>query len=1257
MDGLVASPLLERVLDEERRHHRIQEGLNLQLVKMHHGASPHTAVSPSRDSRRTVRGASSSPPRLSAAAAAALDLSGKWELAPYGRHCHISCTPNAPVALVCVKPSRTIIGKLVPIFRAASLPRPNGDAVQCTVLTPPPSCPGLLSLIASPANGSHVIIVEQHRDGAEPLVLTRIEEAIPDAPRRAGRHHGHGDAPSPNHVRQQRMRLAIRLAEYFRTNDPARLGEVDALLHKYQGHERQLLRDIRAQYGVPLSGPSEKNYVRRNGLGRVLVMPQSDTLEQRVKARTRDASTAKSAPRKAWHAGAHQRHRDAKKTRKPAVPRAPRAPRAASAHRRAVAETIEAHRDSFRSSQNRESTLLRERTALIQSIDAGDRPRDQPALMRGSGGGGARGRTTQTATTVAIRAPSVLARGVSELQMNRPRLLLSVSELELLPCAVPTLPPGAVAEESAPHVCVAMDCWSSAESVWIEVDRTELVPWETMRSGGASFVRALVFDSGEWDESTGCFVVPPQRLKVIGTPAPSAWPHEVILGFNNLYDDDVVTGYAKWQEMGRRPCTKVPLSLRGPNSELELTGHLTRRAQLWWGGADGPSQYSSSYCLPSSTSPLVPRVWATASLRASPYAHSSAVAVLDMVRRRAADSVKRLKAATLHELREIERIAELAERVVDGRTATPVRTALIHHAKLCASYHDFLLELRKPACANESRPKRASAKNDPSQLRFVATGLHVFKFGVAREVNVAAGDAPAAANASYVTVVGCAPAAHALGFDAGGLRRLELQYAADDVPMYTIDGSIDEAHEQRRQRQSVDIAVRRDVVLSQAVAMLVTTFVEEALAHCRASDAMWWRQIASCGFLLGFEVLLGSRRSSGEGGMAGGVLEDTASAVRLLRDVTIRLVRELPVRGGPGSLPESTSGVHVWRIEPGAANNGAPSSTVIDICLADRVNEGWSWRWLPKKLRDGARIGVVPTLFAQEVQPPTVGASSSPDALAGLHRNVQEINDECLFMLRGYYDRVASRNGHDASYSAGAGAAGTSNARSFTFKPAVTRFPTPASERSQYPATARASKFDGSSSNSRASKLASSTSVETHGAWLDYTRVDGLFDDVDAVVDDIAAMQSAGGGRNIAVELDQCLIVQQLTRAMRGGRVCCGCGSGETVALVASLEAALMLSKSHGLPGAAFHDTLRAMRMAGVWRQLNRANLGEDGIVAARDALRLTAHRGTRKADAANPLATSYAFDLAQFETLPELLCPPRGAARCFLESVALPGM
>jgi hypothetical protein len=172
--------------------------------------------------------------------------------------------------------------------------------VQCTVLTPPPSCPGLLSLIASPANGSHVIIVEQHRDGAEPLVLTRIEEAIPDAPRRAGRHHGHGDAPSPNHVRQQRMRLAIRLAEYFRTNDPARLGEVDALLHKYQGHERQLLRDIRAQYGVPLSGPSEKNYVRRNGLGRVLVMPQSDTLEQRVKARTRDASTAKSAPRKAW---------------------------------------------------------------------------------------------------------------------------------------------------------------------------------------------------------------------------------------------------------------------------------------------------------------------------------------------------------------------------------------------------------------------------------------------------------------------------------------------------------------------------------------------------------------------------------------------------------------------------------------------------------------------------------------------------------------------------------------------------------------------------------------------------------------------------------------------------------------------------------------------------------------------------------------------------------------------------------------------
>ena len=54
----------------------------------------------------------------------------------------------------------------------------------------------------------------------------------------------------------------------------------------------------------------------------------------------------------------------------------------------------------------------------------------------------------------------------------------------------------------------------------------------------------------------------------------------------------------------------------------------------------------------------------------------------------------------------------------------------------------------------------------------------------------------------------------------------------------------------------------------------------QALAHCRASDAMWWRQIAECGFLCGWEVLLGA---GGNGGESAGILEDAASAVRLER--------------------------------------------------------------------------------------------------------------------------------------------------------------------------------------------------------------------------------------------------------------------------------------------------------------------------------------------------------------------------------------
>ena len=130
---------------------------------------------------------------------------------------------------------------------------------------------------------------------------------------------------------------------------------------------------------------------------------------------------------------------------------------------------------------------------------------------------------------------------------------------------------------------------------------------------------------------------------------------------------------------------------------------------------------------------------------------------------------------------------------------------------------------------------------------------------------------------------------------------------------------------------------------------------------------MWWRQIAECGYLCGWEVLLGG---GGDGGESAGILEDVASAVRMMRHVQIRLVRELPARGG--IIPPSTGGVHVWRIDDNSSSSSSSSSgggnggvtTVVDVCLADRQGSGWSWRWLPKRLRDGARIEVLSTLFA-----------------------------------------------------------------------------------------------------------------------------------------------------------------------------------------------------------------------------------------------------------------------------------------------------
>ena len=288
------------------------------------------------------------------------------------------------------------------------------------------------------------------------------------------------------------------------------------------------------------------------------------------------------------------------------------------------------------------------------------------------------------------------------------------------------------------------------------------------------------------------------------------------------------------------------------------------------------------------------------------------------------------------------------------------------------------------------------------------------------------------------------------------------------------------------------------------------------------------------------------------------------------------------------------------------------------------------------------------------------GAPNSPDSLVGLTRHAEEINDECLHLLHVYF-QVRRRSARAGGRAPRRRRCGLLSSQPLTHPLAPSIAPSQrVSSRNGHDAAA-------TTTGSPAKRAAAV--VETHGAWLPYAHVNRLFENVGAVMEEIAqadvaagaGVRGAGAGSDEAArerngaELDACLIVQQLTRALRGGRVCCGAGAGESVALVASLEAALLLSKRHGLPGDAFHDTLAAMRMAGVWRQLSRANLAPRGVAAARDALRLTANRGTRRADAANPLATSYAFDRDEYARLPELLQPPRGSARCFLESVVLP--
>eukprot|EP00736_Rhodelphis_marinus_P011338 Rmarinus@m.11031 len=195
----------------------------------------------------------------------------------------------------------------------------------------------------------------------------------------------------------------------------------------------------------------------------------------------------------------------------------------------------------------------------------------------------------------------------------------------------------------------------------------------------------------------------------------------------------------------------------------------------------------------------------------------------------------------------------------------------------------------------------------------------------------------------YVLVTCGAPADHVSGFKHGGLDVL----LKEDEDL----GS-----------NSAQLRRRLASVMSQALTILTTCFVYTL--RLRLHDPLYLEQLMECGFLIFFESMLSTH------GDELGMLEDSAGAIQRLQSAVIRFV-ELPERedivqaarlGGFSPLSSPCACDHFpgeWSVEvAGDVEDGME----LLISLAPH-----HFSLLPKGLRDGDCVEVVPVLFTQGI--------------------------------------------------------------------------------------------------------------------------------------------------------------------------------------------------------------------------------------------------------------------------------------------------
>ena len=159
----------------------------------------------------------------------------------------------------------------------------------------------------------------------------------------------------------------------------------------------------------------------------------------------------------------------------------------------------------------------------------------------------------------------------------------------------------------------------------------------------------------------------------------------------------------------------------------------------------------------------------------------------------------------------------------------------------------------------------------------------------------AAKDGAAAASKGlwWSVTMGAPSAVHTLGFESGGIRRIRAKALggapseADEDPSSSVfdkfqnNGGAGFAMGGTINETSYALELRRDVVMAQMLGAVATAFAMDIATRC--TDANWWTQIQSIGWLVMCESLL----NASEHELA--MLEDFSDAQGMLRRVGIRI--------------------------------------------------------------------------------------------------------------------------------------------------------------------------------------------------------------------------------------------------------------------------------------------------------------------------------------------------------------------------------